>query len=112
MTLTFDHVAQQVPDVAAAVRWYTQTLPDCRVLYEDESWALLAGPGVKLALIRRGDHPDHVAWRVSGAELAELAGRLGGEVKVHRDGSRGFYLRGPGGQHIEIITYPEDYPYR
>ncbi|MGD8451045.1 MAG: VOC family protein [Phycisphaerae bacterium] len=112
MSLTFDHIAQQVPDVAAAVRWYTQTLPGCEVLYQDESWALLAGPGAKLAFVRQGDHPNHVAWRVGAAELEELAGRLGGEIKGHRDGSRGFYLAAPGGHHLEIISYPPDYPHK
>lgn len=111
MALVFDHIAQQVPDVAAAVGWYRRTIPGCRVLYEDATWAFVEAGGVKLAFVLRDQHPGHVAWRVSEAELERLAAEHGREIRPHRDGSRSFYLEGPGGQWVEIISFPADYPY-
>ena len=102
----FDHVAQQVPDVAAAVEWYRRTLSECRVLYQDPTWALVETDGLRLAFIRQGDHPDHVGFRVTASELERLATLHGRTIRPHRDGSRSFYLDAPGGRWIEFITYP------
>jgi catechol 2,3-dioxygenase-like lactoylglutathione lyase family enzyme len=107
MEFTFDHVAQQVPDVAAAVAWYVRTVPNCRILYQDPTWALVVAGGVKLAFVQQGRHPNHVAWRVAPADLERLAAEHGRQVTRHRDGSRGFYLDAPGGHSIEIIAYPQ-----
>ncbi len=111
LDLQFDHVAQQVPDVADAVAWYSRTVPGCEVLYQDDSWAFLAVNGTKLALIQNQKHPAHVAWRVSEADLERLAAEHGVEVRTHRDGTRSFYLRAPGDNWIEMIAYPQDTPY-
>ncbi len=105
MSLVFDHVAQVVPDIAAAVTWYTSLLPDVKVLYQDESWAFIEAGGVKLAFVLRDQHPGHIAWRVSNAELERLAIQFAREIKPHRDGTRSFYLEAPGGQSVEIITF-------
>lgn len=100
----FDHVAQVVPDIAAAVAWYQKTLPNVRVMYQDATWAFLEAGGAKLAFVVRDQHPNHLAWRVSGAELERLAAEHGAEIKPHRDGTRSFYLESPTGQAIEIIS--------
>ncbi len=105
MAYQFDHVAQQVPDIAEAVAWYERTLPGVRVLYQDESWAFVEAGGVKLAFVRQDQHPGHLAWRVETTELERLAAELGKEIKTHRDKTRSFYLEAPGGQWLEIITF-------
>ncbi len=110
-TLVFDHVAQQVPDVADAVTWYQATLPDCRVLYQDPTWAFLLAGGVKLALIQQGHHPDHVAWRVTETELERLAAAHGQTIRTHRDHTRSIYVEAPGGRWVEFIAYPADAAY-
>jgi catechol 2,3-dioxygenase-like lactoylglutathione lyase family enzyme len=107
---TFDHVAQVVPDIAAAVDWYRETLPGVTVLYQDATWALVEAGGVKLAFVVRDQHPGHLAWRVADAELERLAARHSKEIKPHRDGTRSFYLEAPGGQNIEIISYGSSAP--
>jgi hypothetical protein len=107
-SLTFDHVAQQVPDVGAAVDWYLKTIPNARVLYQDQSWAFVEAGGVKLAFVLRDQHPGHLAWRVSREELQRLAAAYDAQIKPHRDGTESFYLEAPGGQWIELITFPED----
>ena len=104
MTYQFDHIAQQVPDIAAAVRWYQNTLPDVEVLYQDDTWAFIEAGGVRLAFVKSDQHPNHIAWRVSAAELERLAAQLDKEIALHRDGTRSFYLEAPGGQWLEIIS--------
>lgn len=101
----FDHVAQVVPSIADAVHFYRNLIPNLNVLYEDDSWAFVEAGGAKLAFVVRDQHPNHLAWRVSEAELNRLALLHSREIKPHRDGTKSFYLDGPGGQSLEIISY-------
>ena len=105
MAFQFDHAAQVVPDIAAAVQWYIDAIPGVTILYQDASWAFIEAQGAKLAFVLKDQHPNHLAWRVSAAELEEMARRLGKEIAPHRDKTRSFYLEAPGGQSIEIITF-------
>ena len=105
MPFAFDHVARVVPDIAEAVQFIVDLIPGSRVLHQDTSWAFVDAAGAKLAFVLRDQHPDHLAWRVGAAELEELAARHGKEIKPHRDGTRSFYVEGPGGQSVEIITF-------
>ncbi len=110
MTLQFDHIAQQVPDIAAAVAWYTASIPGAKVLYQDKTWAMISAGDVKLAFVQPQQHPSHIAWRVGWSEVDGMAAACGASVKEHRDRSRGFYLKGPGDLCIEFIAYPPDRP--
>jgi catechol 2,3-dioxygenase-like lactoylglutathione lyase family enzyme len=101
----FDHIAQVVPNIGEAVAWYRDTLPNVHILYEDDSWAFVEVGGIKLAFVVRDQHPGHIAWRVSDAELNRLSALHDREIRPHRDGTRSFYLEAPGGQSIEIIGY-------
>ena len=105
MAFQFDHMAQVVPDIAAAVAWYADAIPGVVILYQDASWAFIEARGTKLAFVLKDQHPNHLAWRVSSAELEEMASRHGKEIMPHRDKTRSFYLEAPGGQAIEIITF-------
>lgn len=105
--MQFDHVAQQVPDIAAALEWWSGLVPGARVLYADETWGLLEAGGAKLAFVMADEHPDHLAWKVSTPELERLAAEHGLEISPHRDGTRSFYLDAPGGTGVEIIAYPD-----
>jgi catechol 2,3-dioxygenase-like lactoylglutathione lyase family enzyme len=105
--MQFDHVAQQVPDIAAALDWWQRTVPGARVLYADETWGLLEAGGVKLALVTADQHPDHLAFKVSDAELERLAEKHGLPISPHRDGTRSFYAEAPGGHRVEVIAYPD-----
>jgi hypothetical protein len=104
MDFIFDHVAQQVPDVAEAVEWYRLHVPGTRVLYLDATWAFVDAGGAKIAFVVRDEHPGHLAWRVPAAELERLSEQYGKPIKTHRDKTRSFYLEAPGGQSIEIIS--------
>ena len=102
---TFDHIAQQVPDIGEAVSWYQNLMPDTKVLYQDNSWAFIEVNGVKLAFVKQDQHPNHLAWRVSDAALNELATKYHQPIATHRDKTRSFYLEAPGGQWIEVISF-------
>ncbi len=101
----FDHIAQQVPDIAVAVTWYTTLIPSATVLYQDESWAFVEANGAKLAFVKRDQHPNHLAWRVSAEQLEILAAKYGQAIATHRDRTRSFYLQAPGDQWVEVITF-------
>jgi len=101
----FDHVALQVPDIAAALDWWCRLVPGAQVLYSDETWGLIEAGGAKLAFVMAAQHPDHLAFKVSGEALERLAAEHGAAVSGHRDGSRSFYVQAPGGSYVEIIAY-------
>ena len=105
--MQFDHVAQQVPDIAEAVEWQLRTVPGSRVLHQDSTWALVESGGAKLAFVLPDQHPSHLAFRVEGPELERLAAANGAAIATHRDATRSIYLEGPGSLATEIIAYPE-----
>ena len=105
--MQFDHVAQQVPDIAEAVEWQLRTVPGSRVLHQDATWALVESGGAKLAFVLPDQHPSHLAFRVDGPELERLAAANGADIATHRDATRSIYLEGPGSLATEIIAYPE-----
>ncbi|MGH2941337.1 MAG: VOC family protein [Solirubrobacteraceae bacterium] len=105
--MLFDHVAQQVPDIAAALDWWSRTVPGARVLYADDTWGVLEAGGAKLAFVVAEQHPHHIAFKVSREELERRAAEHGVEIVAHRDASRSFYLEAPGGQRVEVIAYPD-----
>ncbi len=105
--MRFDHVAQQVPDIAEALEWWVQLVPGARVVYADDTWGLLEAGGAKIAFVMADQHPNHLAFKVSAEELERLACVHDVAVSGHRDGSRSFYLEGPGGNGIEVIAYPD-----
>jgi hypothetical protein len=105
--VNFDHVAQQVPDVGEALDWWQRMVPGARVLYADETWGLLEAGGARLAFVSPREHPDHLAFKVSGDELERLAAEHAVAIAVHRDGSRSFYVDAPGGKGLEVIAYSD-----
>ena len=105
--MQFDHVAQQVPDIAAALDWWSQLVPGARVLYADDTWGLLEAGGAKIAFVMADQHPNHLAFKVSAEELERLAAVHDVAISEHRDASRSFYLDAPGGGGVEVIAYPD-----
>jgi len=89
------HVAITVSDVAAAVEWYTRRF-QCRVSYQDESWAMLEFANLRIALVVSAQHPAHLGFTSTRAESF-------GPLKTHRDGSRSTYITDPAGNTIEIL---------
>ncbi len=90
------HVAISVKDVKAAVEWYTRTF-QCKVSYQDDTWAFLEFANLKLALVIPSQHPPHLAFVSAEAEKF-------GTLKPHRDGTRSCYVTDPAGNSVEIMA--------
>jgi catechol 2,3-dioxygenase-like lactoylglutathione lyase family enzyme len=90
------HIAVSVNDVNAAVDWYTSTF-QCKVSYQDDTWAFLEFANLRLALVIPSQHPPHVAFLSPEAEKF-------GPLKPHRDGTRSCYVTDPAGNSIEIMA--------
>ena len=90
-----DHIAIVVTNINHAVNWYTKNR-DCKVNYQDESWAELQFENIKLALVLPQDHPPHIAFEDDSIEGTK-----------HRDGSESVYIDSPDRNTFELIRYPE-----
>jgi catechol 2,3-dioxygenase-like lactoylglutathione lyase family enzyme len=90
------HVAIAVRDVESAVDWYRRNF-QCRVSYQDDTWAMLDFANLKLALVVPGQHPPHIAFVHPEAEKF-------GALKTHRDGTRSTYVADPAGNAVEILA--------
>jgi catechol 2,3-dioxygenase-like lactoylglutathione lyase family enzyme len=90
------HVAVAVSDVKAAVDWYRCHF-QCKVSYQDDTWAMLDFANIKLALVIPGQHPPHIAFVHPEAEKF-------GTLKPHRDGTRSVYLKDPAGNSVEVLA--------
>ena len=56
-----DHIALVVSNVSKAVRWY-ESNRDCKIKYQDDTWALLEFDNIDLALVSASEHPPHIAF--------------------------------------------------
>jgi len=92
---TLHHVAIAVSNVKETVEWYTAHF-DCRVTYQDETWAIVQFANVSLAFVLPQQHPPHIA--VLGNPNAY------GKPEKHRDGTRSVYLKDPAGNNVEILA--------
>lgn len=91
-----DHIAVPVRNIEASVEWYLKHF-DCRVLYRDDTWAMLEFANIKLAMVVEDQHPPHVAF--VSPRAAEW-----GELRGHRDGTRSVYVDDPAGNAVEIVA--------
>ena len=89
------HLALPVTDVASAVAWYREMF-ECKVSYQDSTWAMLEFDNVALALVSQGQHPPHIA-------LAHPHAERFGRLTCHRDGTRSVYIQDNSGNAVEIL---------
>lgn len=89
------HVAVAVSNVRETVQWYTRHF-DCRVSYQDETWAIVQFANISLAFVLPEQHPPHIA--VLGTPESY------GMPEQHRDGTRSVYIKDPAGNNIEILA--------
>ena len=88
-----DHIAIVVPNIARAVKWYTNNF-DCETKYKDKTWAILEFDNIDLALVLPHEHPPHIAF---------VDESIKGEK--HKDGSEYIYDHDTFGNIIEKIKY-------
>ncbi len=98
-----DHIAIQVTNLVESVEWYVKNF-DSKILYSDDTWAMLLIGDTKVALTLPEQHPPHIAIEVS--DLSEFPCN-NSEIKEHRDGSKYLYVNDPSGNIIEYIYYPQ-----
>lgn len=89
------HVAISVKDLSRAVKWYTENF-DCRVSYQDDTWAMLDFANIQVALVIPEQHPAHLA--VSRKQASDF-----GSLVTHRDGIRSVYIEDSEGNSVEIL---------
>ena len=93
-----DHVAIQVDDIYEACGWYKAAF-DAKMLYHDDTWAILELDNIKLALVLTNHHKNHLAVEIDPQKYPNLT------FKKHRDGSHYHYLIDPWGNRVELIDY-------
>ncbi len=91
-----DHIAIPVQNVKEAVEWYTSKF-NCKIKYQDETWAYLGFNNINLALVVPNQHPSHLAFIREDAENY-------GKLKTHRDGTKSCYVKDPAGNSVEIMA--------
>jgi catechol 2,3-dioxygenase-like lactoylglutathione lyase family enzyme len=92
---TLHHVAIAVTNVKETVDWYSRHF-DCRIGYQDDTWAIVQFANVSLAFVVPEQHPPHIA--VLGDPAAH------GSPQKHRDGTRSVYVKDPAGNNVEILA--------
>ena len=96
--MKIDHIAIQVDDIYEACGWYWAKF-GAKMLYHDDTWAILQFDNIKIALVLPNQHKKHLAVEVSPEKYPDL------EFKQHRDGSKYYYLEDPWGNCVELIDY-------
>ena len=96
MSLTYiDHIAIESENIDKAVSWYTKEF-DCKIKYQDSTWALLTFDNISLALVTPGEHPPHFA-------VVDKNVFTDKKSKLHRDGIHYIYKTDPDSNVIEKI---------
>jgi len=102
--MSFHHIAIVSTDIQRSVDWYSQKL-DCKVSYQDESWAMVESENMKIALVLKDQHPPHIAFKVSSTVQFPCDES---QIKIHRDGSSYYYGTDPDGNIVEWLVYTDD----
>ena len=89
------HIAIEVKGIDEAINWYKKNT-NCRITYQDKTWAMIQYENISLALVLPGMHPPHIAFEKNNAEDY-------GELKPHRDGTASVYIKDPANNAVEIL---------
>ena len=89
------HIAISVRDISVALDWYLHNF-QCKVEYQDSSWALLKFRNIRLALVLPDMHPPHLAFIRNNLDSHD-------KKLKHRDDSISIYMKDPDGNYIELI---------
>ena len=94
---TVDHIAIQVKSIKEALKWYVVKF-NCKIIYADQTWALIKFKNVKIALVSKKQHPPHFAILDDDISLKN-------GTSTHRDGSISKYIKDLDNNFIELIKY-------
>ncbi len=101
--MKFDHIALSASDIEKSIEWYKKNL-SCTVEYVDSTWAMLNCCGTRIALVTKGHHPPHLAFKVESSLKFPCEES---DVKIHRDKSSYYYGSDPDGNIVEWVAYPK-----
>jgi catechol 2,3-dioxygenase-like lactoylglutathione lyase family enzyme len=90
------HVAIEVKNIQESVNWYTERF-NCKVSYQDATWAMIEFGNLKMALVLPEEHASHVGIERPDAESF-------GPLNTHRDGVRYVYITDPAGNTVEVVA--------
>tara|TARA_B100001769_G_C21849125_1_gene460392 strand:- start:316 stop:624 length:309 start_codon:yes stop_codon:yes gene_type:complete len=91
-----DHVALESNDIKKSVKWYMDNF-NCKIKYQDETWALLYFKNIGLALVTPNHHPPHIA-------IVDKKIEKNPSSKSHRDGIKYIYVTDPDKNVIEKLS--------
>ena len=94
---TVHHIALTVTNIKDAVEWYTSQF-ECKVDYQDNTWAMIQFANIKIAFVLPEQHPPHLAFVKKDAEQL-------GKLTSHRDGSQSIYIQDTVGNQVEFIKF-------
>tara|TARA_A100000164_G_C21788933_1_gene714831 strand:- start:715 stop:1017 length:303 start_codon:yes stop_codon:yes gene_type:complete len=89
------HIAIEVKEIEESIKWYSKNT-NCKITYQDKTWAMIKYDNISLALVLPGMHPPHIAFEKHNAEEF-------GKLKEHRDGTSSVYIRDPANNAVEIL---------
>ena len=89
------HIAIMVNDIKEAIKWYTSHTK-CKIVYEDDTWAMLKYANISLAFVLPDMHPPHIAFEKDNADKY-------GNLKKHRDGTASVYVKDPSNNFVEML---------
>ena len=95
-----DHIAVQVDDVKKSISWYTKKFR-CKTIYVDDTWGFIEFENIKLAFVKKNEHPPHFA-------VIDQNIILNKDTVKHRDGSVSKYIQDLDNNKIELIKYEKD----
>lgn len=90
-----DHIAVEVKNVDAAVKWYSEKF-NCNIKYHDKTWAMLSFQNISIALVTPGEHPPHFA-------IVKESLNKDKKIKYHRDGIGYIYSNDIDNNVIELV---------
>ena len=90
-----DHLAIVVDNISKAVGYYCLHF-NCKVKYQDSSWALLSFSNINLALVTKDEHLNHFA-------IVDKKINKNKDIQFHRDGIGYLYIHDPDSNYIELI---------
>ena len=86
------HIAIEVKNIQESIDWYKNNT-NCKVSYQDDTWAMLNYENIRLALVLPKMHPPHIAFEKTNAEEY-------GALKGHRDGTSSVYIKDPSNEEL------------
>ena len=106
MTIEFDHVAIKSTDIARSVEWYMETFKNTKLVYQDNTWALINVGNASIAFVMPDQHKPHICFQLKGEHKKSYYSKY--DFKMHRDKTKYCYIDDPDGNTIEFLVRDND----